>query len=367
MARRITIHDVAREAGVAASTVSRAFSSPERISATTREHVVAVAQRLGYRPNPVARALPSGKTQTLALLVPDITNPFFFGLIRGAERQAASAGYTMVLADTGESSAVERTHVERLTGGVDGFVLASSRLTDEALHSLISEHPAVVVNRVIGEDIPCVVINEEQGMRQAAEHLVSLGHRRIAYLSGPSTSWSNRTKWRTLQSSARRLGITITKVGPFAPTVAGGAAAADAVLVADATAVIAFNDLLAIGASRRFLARGIGVPEQISIVGCDDIFGADFCQPPLTTLAADIEQAGRSAVDLLLSELARDHTDNPVADKVVLASHLLIRESTGPAPHPPANSSAPDTESTGSEFGSTTTDPETPRAQKEKR
>jgi LacI family transcriptional regulator len=200
-----------------------------------------------------------------------------------------------------------------------------------------------VVNRVIGDDIPCVVINEEQGMRQAVEHLVSLGHRRIAYLSGPSTSWSNRTKWRALQSSGRRLGVPIVKLGPFSPTVAGGAAAADAVLVAAATALIAFNDLLAIGAARRFLARGIAVPEQMSIVGCDDIFGADFCQPPLTTLSADIEQAGRSAIDLLLSGLGRadgrpgsqpDNPTNPpaVADRVVLASHLLIRESTGPAP-----------------------------------
>jgi LacI family transcriptional regulator len=280
---------------------------------------------MGYRPNPVARALPRGRTQTLALLVPDITNPFFFGLIRGAERQAATAGYTLVLADTGESAAMERTHVERLTGGVDGFVLASSRLTDDALRVAIAGQPAVVVNRQIS-GLPCVVINEEQGMRQAVDHLVSLGHRTIAYLGGPANSWSNRAKWRALQAAARQHGVTIERLGPFSPTVAGGAAAADAVLIAGTTAVIAFNDLLAIGTQMRLHARGIDVPADLSVVGCDDIFGADFCRPPLTTLAADIEQAGRSAIDLLLGTL-RDTS----AEKFVLASHLRIRESTGPA------------------------------------
>lgn len=325
MPRRVTIHDVAREAGVAASTVSRTFSAPDRISAQTREHVVTIADRMGYRPNPVARALPRGKTLTLALLVPDITNPFFFGLIRGAERQAATAGYTLVLADTGESAAMERTHIERLTGGVDGFVLASSRLTDEALRAAIAGQSAVVVNRQIS-GVPCVLINEEQGMRQAVDHLVSLGHRTIAYLGGPANSWSNRAKWRALQAAARQHGVTIDRLGPFSPTVAGGAAAADAALIAGSTAVIAFNDLLAIGTQMRLHARGIDVPGDVSVVGCDDIFGADFCRPPLTTLAADIEQAGRSAIDLLLGTMREIS-----AEKFVLASHLRIRESTGPA------------------------------------
>ena len=324
MPKRITIHDVAREAGVAASTVSRTFSSPDRISASTREHVVTVAHRLGYRPNPVARALPRGKTLTLALLVPDITNPFFFGLIRGAERQAATAGYTLVLADTGESATMERTHIERLTGGVDGFVLASSRLPDDALPTVIAGQRAVLVNRS-SADLPSVVINEEQGMRQAVDHLVSLGHTSIAYLGGPTTSWSNRAKWRALQNASRRHRVSIRRLGPFSPTVASGAPAADAALVAGVTAIIAFNDLLAIGAQLRLHSRGIAVPDQISVVGCDDIFGADFCQPPLTTLAADIEQAGRSAIDLVLANRA---------DNVVLPSHLRIRESTGPAPTP---------------------------------
>jgi LacI family repressor for deo operon, udp, cdd, tsx, nupC, and nupG len=325
MVRRVTIHDVAREAGVAASTVSRTFSAPDRISAQTRERVVTIAHRMGYRPNPVARALPRGKTLTLALLVPDITNPFFFGLIRGAERQAATAGYTLVLADTGESAAMERTHIERLTGGADGFVLASSRLGDDALRAAIAGAPAVVVNRQIS-GLPSVVINEEQGMRQAVDHLVSLGHRSIAYLGGPANSWSNRAKWRALQAATRQHGIAIERLGPFSPTVAGGAAAADAALIAGTTAVIAFNDLLAIGTQMRLHARGIDVPADVSVVGCDDIFGADFCRPPLTTLAADIEQAGRSAIDLLLGTL-RDTSP----EKFVLASHLRIRESTGPA------------------------------------
>src|SRR5437588_210945 len=142
-----TIHDVAREAGVAASTVSRAFTNPQRVNARTREHVFSVADRLGYLPNPLARALPSGRTTTIALLVPDITNPFFFDLIRGAERQASAAGYTVILTDTEESPEVEAHNVERLRRAADGFVLASSRLTDRQLRDIAADNVVALVNR----------------------------------------------------------------------------------------------------------------------------------------------------------------------------------------------------------------------------
>jgi len=337
--RRATIHDVARAAGVAASTVSRAFSHPDRLSPATRQHVVETAARLSYRPNPVAQALPGGRTRTLALLVPDITNPFFFGLIRGAERRAADAGYTLVLADTGESASMESTHLDRLAGTVDGFVLASSRLEAARLRVIVESCPAIAVNTVV-DGAPCVVIDHDQAMRQAAEHLASLGHSRLAYLAGPAASWSDRSRWRALAAAARRLGLSATRLGPFPPTVVGGAAAADAALIASAndgvTGLVAYNDLLAIGALRRLADRDIRVPDQLSVVGCDDIFGADFCQPPLTTLAADIEQAGRAAVGLLLAEIdapaPADSDDPPAPERVVLPCSLQVRESTGPAP-----------------------------------
>lgn len=321
---RVTIHDVARAAGVAASTVSRAFSHPDRLSEATRERVLGLAGELGYRPHPIAQALPRGRTSTLALLVPDVTNPFFFGLIRGAQRRAAAAGYILVLVDTSESAATESTHLERLAGGVDGFVLASSRLPEARLRAVAADHPIVAVNRtVVGA--PSVILDNAQGMRQAAEHLASLGHERLGYLSGPAASWSDRSRWHALRVAAPRLGMDVVRLGPFPPTVDGGAVAADAALVADRTAVIAFNDLMAIGAMRRLGDRGRAVPDRLSVVGCDDILGADLCHPPLTTLAADIEEAGRAAVDLLLTGRTADAGRQ---ERVVLPVQLRIRGST---------------------------------------
>jgi LacI family transcriptional regulator, repressor for deo operon, udp, cdd, tsx, nupC, and nupG len=321
-----TIVDVARACGVAASTVSRALSRPGRVNQQTAERIRAVAEQMGYRPNPIARALPSGRTHMLALLVPDVTNPFFSEMIRGAERQAAAAGYILVLADTSESPEMEAVHVERLARLVDGLIIATPRLPDEKIAGFANSYPIVLVNREVGQ-VPDVVIDTPSGMNHAAEHFASLGHRSVAYLAGPRASWADRSRWRALQAAGRRLGLAMVKLGPFAPTVAGGTAAAEAVVVSGASAVIAFNDLLAIGTMRRLLARGLRIPTDISVLGCDDIFGADFCHPALTTLAAPIQEAGRAAVDLLLGALRG--SDQRRGRRVVLPTHLVIRESTG--------------------------------------
>lgn len=323
-AARPTINDVARECGVAASTVSRALSHPGRVNAQTAERIRQTAQRMGYQPNPIARALPLGRTLMLALLVPDLTNPFCNEMIRGAERHAAAGGYTLVIADTEESAEMEPVHIDRLGRLVDGLVLGMPRLADNKLAAFASRYPLVLVNRELGE-VPTVVIDTPTAMTHAAEHLASLDHRSIAYLAGPRASWANRGRWRALQSAARRLGLTMTRLGPFPPTIAGGTAAAEAVVNSDATAVLAFNDLLAIGTTRRLLARGLHVPEDISVVGCDDIFGAEFCHPGLTTVAAPVQDAGRAAVNLLLSRLANGGGQR----RVVLPTHLVVRESTG--------------------------------------
>ncbi|PXY22691.1 LacI family DNA-binding transcriptional regulator [Prauserella muralis] len=330
--RRPTIYDVAKEAGVATSTVSRALANPDRVNERTREHVLAVAERLGYRINPLARALPSGRTQTLALCVSDVTNPHFFGIIRGAEQQTRASGYTLILGDTEESPELESNHVERLGGSVDGFVIAASRMADAEIRELAGKHRLALISRQV-DGVPSVMVDHEDGTRQILEHLASLGHTSVIYLAGPRRSWTAAKRWQVIRSTARQLGMTPTRLGPFPPAVRGGAAAADAAIGQGATAAIAHNDLLAIGMLRRLAGRGVRVPADISVVGYDDIFGADFCSPPLTTLAGPFEEAGRLAVDLLLG--SRDgRTRARPASQVVLPSHLAIRESTGPAPRP---------------------------------
>jgi DNA-binding LacI/PurR family transcriptional regulator len=321
--RAVTLQDVAREAGVAVSTVSRALSNPDRVSARTREHVHAIAQRLHYRPNMIARALPSGRTRMLALLVTDITNPHNFGLIRGAEAQAGAAGYTLILADTQGSQERESDHLHRLDSAVDGFVLASSRLTDTELQRLRGRRPVVLYNRE-AEGFPSVVGDAADGGRQIVAHLVALGHRRLGYLAGPSSAWADGARWRGLSASAAGAGAEIVRLGPFAPTLEHGAAAADAGLGSGVTALIAFNDLLAIGVLQRLERRRIGVPDQVSVAGFDDIFGSGFCHPPLTTVAIPAERAGRDLIDLLLG------SGEPMA-RLVLPAELRVRNSTGGA------------------------------------
>jgi LacI family transcriptional regulator, repressor for deo operon, udp, cdd, tsx, nupC, and nupG len=329
--RSPTISDVAARCGVAVSTVSRALTRPGRVSEATRLRVVAAAEELGYQPNPRARSLLSGRTETIALLIPDITNPFFFDVIRGTQQQSAAAGYAQLLVDTEESADVEARHIERLRKSVDGLILAASRLPDAELARAAATIPLVALNRSI-PGVSTVLIDSAGGTVQAVEHLASLGHRRLAYAGGPASSWSNGRRWRAVRSTAQRLGLSAVRLGPFTPFVHSGAAAADAAVHTGATAVLAFNDLVAIGILKRLAERGLRVPDDMSVLGCDDIFGSDFCHPTLTTLTAPIERAGRVATDMLLDLLGRGTGRSASRGQERLPTHLTVRESTGPVP-----------------------------------
>ena len=325
--RRATITDVAAAAGVAPSTVSRAFTRPGRVNHATREHVLAVAEELGYTPNPAARALESGRTNTLALLVPDITNPYFSGVIKGAERAAAAAGLTLVLGDTQENAATEEQLVRRLGPAVDGFVLSASRLPDDELRRAAELNPIALINRAT-PGVACVVADFDAGTRQIVDHLASHGHRGFVFLGGPPESWSGARRWAGLRAAAGAHGLAATRFGPYAPTLGGGPAAADAVLASRATAVVAHNDMLALGVLRRLAERGVDVPGEVSVVGFDDIFGADLCSPTLTTLAERTEDAGARAVEAVAQQAHARLTDPPTR---VLPTQLVVRGSTGPA------------------------------------
>jgi DNA-binding LacI/PurR family transcriptional regulator len=321
----VTLQDVADEAGVAVSTASRALANPDRVSAATRQHVQSVAMRLGYRHNRMTAPAEAGRMPMLALLVADITNPSNFDVIRGAEAQARAAGYTLVLGDTQENPEFERAHTERLGSAVEGFVLAGSRLPDEDLLELAEQRAVVLLNRQVAS-LPSVVTDSADAGRQIIEHLAALGHRSVTYLGGPANAWSDGARWRALTASAGKAGIKVVRRGPFAPTLEGGSAAADIGMASETTALVAFNDLLAIGVLQRLQHLGIGVPDEVSVVGYDDIFGSDFCHPPLTTITAPIEQAGRMLIDLLLG--VRDVQRAP---RIVLPTVLRARDSTGPA------------------------------------
>ncbi|WP_138996585.1 LacI family DNA-binding transcriptional regulator [Rhodococcus zopfii] len=327
--KRATITDVARAAGVAASTVSRSFTNPDRVNSRTREHVLEVAAELGYSPNPMARALESGRTNTLALLVPDITNPYFAGVIKGAERAAAAAGRTLVLGDTQESAATEERLVQRLGPAVDGFVLSASRMPDDELRRVGELNAITLANRAV-RGFSCVVADYESGTRQIVDHLASFGHRSFIFLGGPPESWSGARRWLGLRAAAHARDMDVRRFGPYSPTLGGGAAAADAAVAARATAIVCHNDMLAIGVLRRLRERGIAVPDHMSVVGFDNIFGSDLCTPTLTTLAERTEDAGSRAIEML-GRQAYERVADPAAS--VLPTQLVVRGSTGAVPH----------------------------------
>ena len=289
-----TIYDVAAAAGVATSTVSRAFSSPTRVNAKTRERVLAVAAELGYRPNPHARALLSGRHHTVAMVVSDITNPHYFELIRGAEMRARASEYTLVLVNAEESPRIEYDQIQRLVSSVDGFVLAASRLPDENLRQIAAQRPVVLMSRELS-GLASVVLDHEQGCRQIVEHLASLGHRELIYLAGPRELLDGQRR------GGRRCAPRRTSSG-WRPGGSGrsprrcprAAPRRTALSTRGATAIVAHNDLLAIGVVQRLAQRSVRVPEDVSVVGFDDIFAAALCTPSLTTLGGAHADVGRS-------------------------------------------------------------------------
>ena len=314
----MTLQDVAREADVAISTVSRALSNPDRVSRPMRERIQEVARRVGY----TSARMPV-RDSLLALMVSGIGNPYNAALIRGVESQARAAGSSVIVGDIADGPEVELAHIERLKDrGVDGIVLATSLLPEAELRAVGEGADVVLFNREV-PGFASVITDARDGSRQIVEHLAALGHRSIAYLSGPAL-WTDAERWRTLSENAAQLGVETVRLGPFMPTVDQGSAAADVGLGSGATALVAFNDLLAIGILQRLRRRKVDVPGAISVVGHDDIFGADFCQPSLTTVHSDVEHAGRTLVELVRGRIvSRPHTP------IVIPTQLVVRESTG--------------------------------------
>ena len=323
-----TIYDVARVAGVSPSTVSRAFSRPGRVSAQTAEKIRQVAEELGYRSREVSRTAAKSTTKVLGLAVADITNPFNFRVIRGCQAAAAEAGFVVTLNDAQESEALEREMLRRSLPLLDGLIVASSRLSDTELRTVAKQLPVVILNRRVA-GLHCIIPDMAHGVRKATEHLLALDHRNITYLAGPEASWADGMRWRAMRDSAKELGFTEHRVGPFAPTLQGGRGAAEVIAARRLKAVVCFNDLMAIGLMQGLAERGIKVPEQISIIGFDNIFASALVTPGLTTVAAPLTMLGDSAVRYITATLTGHKT--PETGPVLVPVRLIVRQSTGPA------------------------------------
>ncbi|MDO5049051.1 MAG: LacI family DNA-binding transcriptional regulator [Actinomycetaceae bacterium] len=328
--KRITIYDVAKVAGVAPSTVSRAFSRPGRVNAQTGQRIREIAAELGYRTKPVTSADLGEDTNVLAFVVADISNPVFAQTMRGFQIEATKNGYTVLLIDSQEDDQQERSAIERVLHLVDGIVLTSSRMSDSSINQIKKVKPVVAVNRhAVG--IPSIVPDTDQAVHEAVEHLRDLGHQRVTYLSGPAASWADGMRWRALAKSCEQFGLHLRRVGPNSPTLEGGVRGAKAWLQSPTSAVVCYNDVIAIGFIKAVQTRGFEVPEAVSVIGFDNSVASFFTTPSLSSIGPPSAKIGARAARTLISQLR--HRSTPVAETQVVPMKLVLRESVGPA-HP---------------------------------
>lgn len=324
----VTVRDIARIAGVSVSTVSRALSSPEMVNAATRARVQETARKLGYAPNLNARNLTSGRSGAIGLVVPDLENPFFGSMAKGVQARARAAGYAVFVADTDEDVSVEGEIIRGLSRQVDGVIVCSARGTDASIQQLSQEMPLVLVNRRV-PDVSSITFDHAASFQSVMGHLVALGHHRIAYAGGPQTSWSNSQRVQAFAASGQEFPeLDLVELGNFQPVFTGGVHAGDLAIASGATAVIAFNDLVAVGLMDRLKQRGLSVPGDISIAGFDNVPISMLVRPTLTTVDFPRVQMGRTSVDALLEALQGTPR---MTEGHSIPFELVVRESTGVA------------------------------------
>jgi DNA-binding LacI/PurR family transcriptional regulator len=331
---RPTIYDVARLAGVSTATVSRALNGTGQIAPATRAAIEDAVVQLGYRPNTIARSLVTKSTETIAFLLPDITNPFYAALVSGIQQVALRRGHTMLLCTTDGDPEQEEQYLSLLRAKqVDGALVDGLVLPPERIARFVEEgFPIVCLDRdVDSAAVPLVQVDNRLGARMATEHLLSLGHTRIAHVAG-----------------AEELGISAERIAGYQEALAAADVAADARLVLSGgfteeggheatrslfesgvgfTAVFAANDLSAIGSVNAVAERGLRVPDDVSVIGFDDLRLSAFTSPPLTTIHQPAVEIAERATEILI-DLTHGGTVGEL--RHLLEPRLVVRASTAP-------------------------------------
>jgi len=332
---RATITDVASEAGVHPSTVSRVLNghAGSTIRPATRERVLAAADVLGYRPSALARSLRLQRTLTLGMLVPDITNPFFSSIIKGAEDAARERGYNLILCNSEDQPEREAAYLRLLRERqVDGVLIASSQMADETIEGLRADSfPFVLVNRAAqdGEDLAVVVDNHAAAVEVVA-HLAALGHRRVGHIAGPQNTTTGRDRREGYEAGVRAHSLAhepalVVEADAFSEDAGDRALGIMLAGPARPTAVFAANDLIAVGMLQRLRRIGVRVPDDLSIVGFNDIPLAGLLEPALTTVRVPQLAMGVAGAHLLIDRLE----GRPIGEiRLTLPTELVIRASS---------------------------------------
>ena len=329
----VTIRDVAREAGTSTATVSHVLNSTGRTTAETRRRVLAVTKRLKYYPNLHARNLALGSSRTLGMIVSDIENPFFPAVIRAFEIRARQRGYEVIVSNTNyEPSLMKRAAERMLEQKVRGVAIMTSEMSANLVEELIGRKIAVTFFDVgvAQEHVSTVKMDYLSGVRQAVEHLCHFGHCRIAFVAGRSAFRNIKARQVAYVDCMRALGL---KPGPIVPgnqRFDGGLAAGHTIarMKPRPTAVIAMNDLTAVGVIKALHREGLRVPQDASVVGFDRTLLAECCIPSLTTVDMHPDLVGRTAADAL-----HDLCHSEKGKQYFMPLQLVIGESTGPVPN----------------------------------
>lgn len=322
-----TLHDVARRAGVHPATVSRALTKPDMVAAATRTLVLEAVAAVGFVPNRSARQLVSGRTDAIGVIVPDITNPYFAAIVQAIQGDARNDDLAVLIADTGADPDEERRALATLSRQVDGLV-AITPVTDLATATT----PVVQVNRR-SRGVVSVVVDQQAIVVTAVDHLAALGHTEIAVVRGPAAYWSASRRDLAvgrLSSSASHRALRIGLLPPAAATFDGGRDAFARLDGSGATAVVAFNDLQAAGLLVAAHEAGRPVPASLSVVGSDGLALATMTSPPLTTVAAPLDELGRTARQRLADLL----TGEPGPMVTTLQPRLVVRATTAAPDRP---------------------------------
>lgn len=326
----VTINDVAAAAGVSISTVSRVFSSSTYASARTREQVLAAARSLGYAPNRVARLPDGSRIGTIGFVLTDLVNPFFPQLAVSVLTEARHVGYSVVLVDSDAPAGDKVQLILDLARQVDGLILWSPGLTDSQLDEITDRAVTVTLNDRTDRR-PNVILHGASSMHAVMEYLAALNHGKVCYVSRrPSLSWSIDQRASTAAAAAAENGIELSTIESYGNSVEAGRHSADLVIARGATAIVAENDVAAFGIIGQLAARGVRVPEDISVVGFDDTPMAALFLPALTTVRIPVDEVARTAVSMLTTQL-RGRSGPPPPQSIEVPAHLVVRNSTAAA------------------------------------